>query len=65
VKCKMERLAPERGWPCMERKVGKESSGHCSARKLGILLDRLWVTGEVYEPLRNTNMQSSRKRLTA
>jgi hypothetical protein len=23
------------------------------ARKLGILLHRLWVTGEVYEPLRN------------
>ena len=27
------------------------------ARKLGILLHRLWVTGEVYEPLRNANMQ--------
>jgi transposase len=24
------------------------------ARKLGILLHRLWVTGEVYEPLRNS-----------
>jgi len=24
-----------------------------AARKLGILLHRLWVTGEVYEPLRN------------
>ena len=28
------------------------------ARKLGILLHRLWVTGEVYEPLRNSEMQS-------
>ena len=24
------------------------------ARKLGILLHRLWVTGEVYQPLRNS-----------
>ena len=31
------------------------------ARKLGILLHRLWVTGEVYEPLRNSNAQQSRK----
>jgi transposase len=28
------------------------------ARKLGILLHRLWVTGEVYEPLRNSDAQS-------
>lgn len=27
------------------------------ARKLGILLHRLWVTGEVYEPLRNSPAQ--------
>jgi transposase len=26
------------------------------ARKLAVLLHRLWVTGEVYEPLRNTNL---------
>jgi transposase len=25
------------------------------ARKLAVLLHRLWVTGEIYEPLRNTN----------
>jgi transposase len=31
------------------------------ARKLGILLHRLWVTGEVYEPLRNSGAQQSRK----
>ena len=27
------------------------------ARKLAVLLHRLWTTGEVYEPLRNSNMQ--------
>lgn len=27
------------------------------ARKLGILLHRLWVTGEVYEPLRNSQLR--------
>jgi transposase len=31
------------------------------ARKLGILLHRLWVTAEVYEPLRNSGKQESRK----
>jgi transposase len=30
------------------------------ARKLGILLHRLWVTGEVYEPLRNSRALSSK-----
>ena len=30
------------------------------ARKLAILLHRLWVTGEVYEPLRNSLAQASR-----
>ncbi len=25
------------------------------ARKLAVLLHRLWITGEVYEPLRNSN----------
>jgi transposase len=31
------------------------------ARKLAILLHRLWVTGEVYEPLRNQPAGSGRK----
>jgi transposase len=31
------------------------------ARKLGILLHRLWVTGEEYEPLRNSSPQQSKK----
>jgi len=30
------------------------------ARKLGILLHHLWVTGEVYEPLRNTCVANRR-----
>jgi transposase len=32
------------------------------ARKLAILLHRLWVTGEVYEPLRNSRAVRSRKK---
>ena len=27
------------------------------ARKLAVLLHRLWVTGEVYEPLRNSRIK--------
>jgi transposase len=29
------------------------------ARKLGILLHRLWVTGEVYEPLRHSQLRKA------
>jgi transposase len=32
------------------------------ARKLAVLLHRLWVTGEVYEPLRNSRMVRSKQR---
>lgn len=35
------------------------------ARKLAILLHRLWVTGEVYEPLRNSQAQSAAKQKVA
>ena len=35
------------------------------ARKLGILLHRLWVTGEVYEPLRNSRAVTSQKTVVA
>lgn len=31
------------------------------ARKLAVLLHRLWVTGEVYEPLRNSRLARSKK----
>jgi len=29
------------------------------ARKLAVLLHRLWLTGEVYEPLRNTHRRAA------
>jgi transposase len=35
------------------------------ARKLAILLHRLWVTGEVYEPLLNSNARQSMKQAAA
>jgi transposase len=35
------------------------------ARKLGILLHRLWVTGEVYEPLRNSQAVAAQKKTVA
>lgn len=35
------------------------------ARKLAILLHRLWVTGEVYEPLRNSQAQGAAKKKAA
>ena len=35
------------------------------ARKLAVLLHRLWVTGEVYEPLRNSNAKPPLKRRAA
>jgi len=35
------------------------------ARKLAILLHRLWVTGEVYEPLRNSQAQAAAKKKVA
>ena len=43
------------GWQLAARggKNAKKRAIVAVARKLGILLHRLWVTGEVYEPLRN------------
>ncbi len=38
-------------------KNAKKRAVAAVARKLAVLLHRLWVTGEVYEPLRNTNLQ--------
>ena len=32
------------------------------ARKLAVLLHRLWVTGEVYEPLRNSQAAQKSQR---
>ena len=42
-------------------KNGKKRAIIATARKLAVLLHRLWVSGEVYEPLRNTK----RNRLAA
>jgi transposase len=35
-------------------KNGKKRAVVAVARKLAVLLHRLWTTGEVYEPLRNS-----------
>jgi len=43
-------------------KRGKKKAVVAVARKLGILMHRLWVTGEVYEPLRNQNLRMGRKK---
>lgn len=40
-------------------KRGKKIAVVAVARKLGILLHRLWVTGEVYEPLRNARLTTA------
>jgi transposase len=40
-------------------KRGKKIAVVAVARKLGILLHRLWVTGEVYEPLRNAKLMAA------
>ncbi len=37
------------------RVTAKKKAVIAVARKLAVLLHRLWLTGEVYEPLRNTN----------
>jgi transposase len=46
-------------------KRGKKRAVAAVARKLGILLHRLWATGEVYEPLRNHNVRQEQKKVAA
>jgi len=46
-------------------KRAKKAAVVAVARKLGILLHRLWVTGEVYEPLRNAHTQQQMKKVAA
>jgi len=46
-------------------KRGKKRAVVAVARKLGVLLHRLWVTGEVYEPLRNHNARQEQKKVAA
>jgi transposase len=38
-------------------KAAKKRAAIAVARKLSVLLLRLWVTGEVYEPLRNSRLK--------
>jgi hypothetical protein len=38
-------------------KVAKKKAAVAVARKLAVLLHRLWVTAERYEPLRNSRQQ--------
>jgi transposase len=42
-------------------KNSKKRAAVAVARKLSVLLHRLWVTAEVYEPLRNTHRSGGRK----
>ncbi|MGB2901653.1 MAG: IS110 family transposase [Candidatus Acidiferrum sp.] len=46
-------------------KRAKKAAVVAVARKLGVLLHRLWVTGEVYEPLRNAHSQQPMKKAAA
>src|SRR5215467_1711644 len=46
-------------------KRAKKKAVVAVARKLSILLHRLWVTGEVYEPLRNHNVRQEQKKVAA
>jgi len=41
--------------PSEEGKNAKKRAVVAVARKLAVLLHRLWVSGEVYEPLRNSH----------
>ena len=42
---------------CGGTKQAKRKAVVAVARKLAVLLHRLWITGEIYEPLRNTQHQ--------
>jgi hypothetical protein len=42
-------------------KAAKKRAVVAVARKLAVLLHRLWVTGEDYEPLRNATRRESKR----
>ena len=46
-------------------KAAKKRAVVAVARKLSVLLHRLWVTGEVYEPLRNSGAEERSNRKVA
>ena len=39
-------------------RIALEIGTHSTARKLAVLLHHLWVRGEVYEPLHNSNQKA-------
>ncbi len=41
---------------------GKRAKKRAVAGKLSVVLHRLWITGEVYEPLRNARLSEARSR---
>ena len=53
-----------RGWglalAARGRKNAKKRAVVAVARRLAVLLHRLWVSGEVYEPLRNTTAREKK-----
>lgn len=64
--CVLSRRAPDTDLQRWGRKLaarggkrGKKIAVVAVARKLGILLHRLWVTGEVYEPLRHAKLTTA------
>jgi hypothetical protein len=52
-------------WRAARCEEGEEGRRGWVAGKLGVLLHRLWVTGEVYEPLRNARTQQRVKKAAA
>jgi hypothetical protein len=50
-----EKIASRRG------KNAKKRAAVAVARKLSVLLHRLWVTGEVYDPLHNAHRHQGQK----
>jgi hypothetical protein len=42
-------------------KSGKKRAVVAVARRLGVLMHRLWVSGEDYEPLRNARLNEARQ----
>ena len=46
-------------------KAAKKKAVVAVARKLGVLLHKLWETGEIYEPLRNSKKNGKRKKNVA
>jgi transposase len=64
--CQLRKGAPDsdlRAWGLSKAEKGGKNAKRRAlvgmARKLGVLLHRLWVTGEVYEPLYNRKREQA------